>query len=126
MGRKRIPGLTRRGGIWHIDKHVLGQRVCQSTGTPELEEAELTLARVMEDVRQALIFGVRPARTFEQAAAKFLLENQHKRSLRDDVSRLKGLMPWIGDVCIDKLHMGVLQPWIVDRRRSRHQGRGVQ
>jgi len=76
------------------------------------------LARVMEEARQAEVFGVRPARTFEQAAAKFVLENQHKRSIDDDVSRLKGLLPWIGGVTLDKLHMGTLQPWIARRRRS--------
>ena len=81
MGRKRVPGLIMRAGIWHIDKHILGRRVCQSTGTAQLEEAERYLARVMEETRQAQIYGVRPSRTFEQAAAKFVLENQHKRSL---------------------------------------------
>lgn len=73
----------------------------------------------MEEARQAQVYGVRPARTFEQAAAKFVLENQHKRSLSDDVSRLKGLMPWIGGVALDRLHLGTLQPWIAERRRSR-------
>ena len=73
---------------------------------------------MMEETRQAQVYGVRPTRTFEQAAAKFVLENQHKRSLSDDVSRLKGLMPWIGRVSLDRLHVGVLQPWIAARRRS--------
>ena len=47
-----------------------------------------------------------------------MLENQHKRSIRDDVSRLKGLMPWIGHIALDRLHMGVLQPWIGQRRSA--------
>ena len=76
----------------------------------------------MEETRQAQVYGVRPSRTFEQAAAKFVLENQRKRSIRDDVSQLKGLMPWIGDVEIDKLHMGTMQAWIADRQRK---GRSV-
>jgi integrase len=118
MGRKRVPGLIMRAGIWHIDKRICGRRVCQSTGSALLEEAERQLARVMEEVRQALVYGVRPSRTFEQAAAKFVLENQHKRSLSDDVSRLKGLMTWIGGVALDRLHLGTLQPWIAERRRS--------
>jgi hypothetical protein len=50
----------------------------------------------MEEHRQAEIYGVRPTRTFEQAAAKFVLENQHKRTINDDIGRLKLLMPWIG------------------------------
>jgi integrase len=71
----------------------------------------------MERTRQAKVYGVRPARTFEQAAAKFVLDHQHKRSLSDDVGRLKGLMPAIGNVRLDKLHMGILQTWIEQRRR---------
>jgi integrase len=117
MGRKRVPGLILRDGVWHIDKRIFGRRVCQSTGTSQLEEAERQLARVMEETRKAQVYGVRPARTFEQAAAKYVLENQHKRSLRDDVGRLKNLMPWIGQVQLDRLHMGVLQAWL-DHRRS--------
>jgi integrase len=116
MGRKIVPGLILRSGIWHIDKVILGRRVCQSTGTVRLEDAERILARVMEEARQAQVFGVRPTRTFEQAAAKFVREHQHKRSLSDDVSRLKGLMPWIGRVPLCQLHLGTLQPWIETRR----------
>ena len=118
MGRKKVPGLVMRAGNWHIDKYLFGRRICQSTGTARLEEAEQMLARLMEEARQAQIYGVRPARTFEQAAAKYVLEQQHKRSLKDDVSRLKGLLPLIGSVPLDKLHMGTLQPWIAERQRS--------
>ncbi len=70
----------------------------------------------MEQTRQAQVYGVRQARTFEQAAAKFVLENEQKRSLDDDVSRLKGLLPWIGETLLDRIQMGSLQPWIAHRR----------
>jgi integrase len=118
MGRKRPPGLVKRDGIWHIDKRIGGQRVCQSTGSADLEEAEWFLARLIEQTRQAQIYGVRPSRTFEKAAAKFVLENQHKRSLRDDISRLKHLMPWIGDVPLERVHRGTLQPWLEYRQKE--------
>ena len=42
MGRKRVSGLIMRADIWHIDKVVFGRRICQSTGTNQLEEAERT------------------------------------------------------------------------------------
>lgn len=122
MGRKRISGLIMRAGIWHIDKRICGRRVCQSTGTGEIQEAERFLARMMEQTRQAHVYGVRPSRTFEQAAAKFVLENQHKRTITDDVSRLKDLMPFIGSVPLDRVHIGTLQPWIAHKRE---QGRTV-
>ena len=118
MGRKRVPGLIMRSGKWHIDKRILGRRICRSTGTDQLEEAQRRLAKVMEECRQAGVYGVRPSHHFEEAAAKFILENQHKRSLRDDISRIKGLLPWIGGVPLDRVHMGTLQPWIEARRRS--------
>jgi len=70
----------------------------------------------MEEIRQAQIYGVRPSRTFEQAAAKYVLENQHKRSLGDDMSQLKQLMPWIGAIPLDRIQMGTLQAWIAKRR----------
>ena len=118
MGRKRPPGIVKRDGIWHIDKRIGGQRVCQSTGSADLEEAEWFLARLTEESRQALVYGVRPSRTFEKAAAKFVLENQHKRSLKDDIGRLKHLMPWIGDVPLERIHRGTLQPWLEFRQRE--------
>jgi len=116
MGRKKTPGLTKRAGIWHIDKQISGRRICQSTGTDQLGEAEKVLARVIEEARQAELFGVRPERSFEQAAAKYVLENKHKRSLRDDISRLKLLMPWIGQIALSRINLGTLQPWIEHRK----------
>jgi len=118
MGRKRNPGLIQRDGIWHIDKRIGGRRVCQSSGTARLEEAERFLARLMEQVRQARVYGVRPVRTFEQAAAKFVREHQHKRSIDSDVGRLKGLMPVLGQQSLERIHMGVLESWIEQRRKE--------
>lgn len=113
MGRKATPGLKKRAGVWHIDKRIGGRRICQSTGT-----SERFLARLMEETRQAEVYGVRPARTFEEAAAKFVLENQHKRSIGNDIGRLKLLMPWIRQERLDRLHLGTLEPWIVHRRKE--------
>jgi hypothetical protein len=47
-----------------------------------------------------------------------VLENAHKRSLRDDISQLKQLVPWLGPVALDRIHLGTLQPWIDRRRRA--------
>ena len=118
MGRKKTPGLKKRAGIWHIDKQISGRRICQSTGTSGLEEAERYLARIREEIRQAEVYGVRPQRSLEQAAAKFVLENQHKRSISSDIGRLKLLIPWIGDVSLAQIHTGTLQPWIESRHKE--------
>jgi len=123
MGRsKRSPGLVKRGGVWHIDKRIGNRRVCQSTGATQLEEAERYLARLREVQRQAAIYGVRPPRRFETAAAKYVHEHHHKRSLQRDIENLAAVMPFIGDLTLDHVHMGTLQPWIEHRRE---QGRAV-
>ncbi len=118
MGRIRTAGLIKRGEIWYIDKRVGGRRICQSTGTRDLEEAEQYLARLIEENRQARVYGIRPARSFEEASAKFLLENQHKRSIKDDIGRLKQLMPWVGKISLERVHSGILQPWIEHRKKE--------
>lgn len=117
MARKKSPGLIKRGSVWHIQKKVYGKRLCESTGTGDLEEAERYLARRIEDVRQAVIYGVRPERTFREAATKFLLESV-KRSLIDDAQQLKLLDHYVGDMPLDKIHLGSLQKFIVDRRKE--------
>lgn len=81
-----------------------------------MAEAERFLARLSEERRQASLYGVRPIRAFEQAVIKFIRENTHKRSLKDDVSLLRGLMPWIRDERLDRIHMGTLQPWVEHRK----------
>ncbi len=118
MGRKRTPGLYKRGDCWHIDKQIFGQRLCESTGAGDLEEAECYLARRLEQIRQASIYGVRPKRIFRQAATKFLLENQHKASICDDAGRLKVLDQYIGDLPLEAVHMGSLQAFIAARRQT--------
>ncbi len=118
MGQKKTPGLVKREGIWHVDKVIGGRRICKSTGSDYLEEAETYLARLREEIRQAEVYGVRPNRTFQQAAAKYVLENQHKRSIASDIGRLKQLMPWIGSCPLARLHRGTLESWVEQRRKD--------
>lgn len=91
MGRKRSPGLRNRGGIWHFEKQVLGHSIHESTGTSNLEEAELILARRIQEKRRATLFGARVQRTFRQAATKFMEENLRLASIGDYAMHIKQL-----------------------------------
>lgn len=119
---KRMPGLYRRpdkpGGMWHVDKIVLGQRICESCGTCDDEEAQRYIVRRLEEIRQATVYGVRPDRIFRVAATKYLTENQHKASVVTDAYMLQSLDPFIGAIPLSKLHDGTLQPYIAARRTS--------
>jgi integrase len=118
MGQRKMSGLSKRGGLWHIDKKINGVRIYESTGTGSIEEAEKYLVRRLETMRQATVYGVRPKRVFREAAAKFLGENMHKRSIQSDKHRLKMLDGYIGGLALESIHMGALQPYIAARKKE--------
>lgn len=118
MGQKRPPGLRKKGEIWHIDKWVNGRPLRESTGAKSLKDASDYLAKRLEEIRQAEVYGVRPKRTFREAGIKYVKEHAHKRSIEDDVSLLRTLDPHIGTFSIDSLHDGQLQAFVEARRRE--------
>lgn len=124
MGRKKVSGLINRKGIWHIDKVVRGRRICESTGEGDLAKAEEYLAHRIDETRQASIFGVRPTRTFRQAATKYLNEAT-KASIRCDAAHLKMLDSYIGGLPLNAVHMGTLQPFIEWRRNQGKKNRTI-
>lgn len=115
MARRPMPGLTKRGQIWHIDKctpHAPEGRLRESTGVGELDEAERYLVHRLEELRKAAVYGIRPKRQFEEAATKYLLENTHKASIRDDGRHLKQMMPYIGELYLHEVYDDTLQPFV--------------
>ncbi len=116
MGNRRPSGLIKRGGIWHIDKVFRGTSIRESTSTGDLVKAQEQLARRINQLRNASIYGLRLDRTFRAAATKFLEQNQQKRSLADDAMLLRQLDPYIGDLTLRQVHMGSLQAFIAKRR----------
>ena len=118
MGRKRTAGLYMRGGIWHIDKQIRGCRLCESTGESNLTRAEEYLARKTEEIRQQAVYGVRPRRTFRQAATEHLNMCEDKTSISEDAMHLKLLDPYIGDLALDQVHMGTMKPFIDARKKA--------
>jgi integrase len=125
MGRKRMPGLYKRNGIWHIEKAVQGKRLRESCGTDNLEEAERYLVRRLETLRQASVYGIRPKRTFREAATKYLLDNPHKRSIQEDARRLKLLDRFIGHLPLEAVHIGNMQTFIQARRKDKVKNRTI-
>ena len=109
---RRMSGLLLRSGVWHIDKVIHGTRVCESTGTSDLEEAEALLIRRLQAARATRLFGARQEHTFREAATKYLEENQHKRSLERDARALATLDPYIGKLPLQRVHHDTLQPFV--------------
>ena len=118
MGRnKKVAGLINRKGIWHIDKILRGRRICESTGESDIEKAEEYLAKRIDEIRKAEIYGLRPKRTWRQAATKYLKEAT-KASIDRDAQLLRLLDPFIGKLHLETVHMGTLQAFIENRRKA--------
>jgi integrase len=111
MGQKVSPGLVKRGEVWHIKKTICGRRIQESTGTSILAEAERYLAHRIEEITNAQVYGIRPKRAFREAATKYLNETS-KKSLDKDAWCLERIDPFIGDLCLENVHMGTLRPYI--------------
>ena len=113
MGRKKIGGLRLRGGIWHIQKSVRGYGFLhESTGTGDRAQAEQVLVKRLEELRQAVVFGIRPKRRFRDVAAHYLL-TQAKKSLMDEASHLKQVVELIGELPLDQIHDATLSGFVI-------------
>src|SRR5450755_1058606 len=118
MGNQRTSGLTKRGGIWYIDKQFRGVRVCESTGTGDIGQAKEYLAKRVIELRETRLYGARALRSFRSAATKYLQEYGHKKRIKDDALQLKQLDPFIGGLELKQVHMGSLQDFIEKRRQD--------
>jgi integrase len=124
MGQRVPPGLVKRGDIWYIKKTICGRRIQESAGTSILAEAERYLAHRMEQIRNAEVYGVRPKRTFREAATKYLNEAT-KVTIREDVDHIRHLDPFIGDLQLENVHMGTLQAFIANGKAQGVKNRTV-
>jgi len=117
MGRKKTPGLQKRGRIWWIDKRIKGYgRVAESCGTTNLAEAEQYLTFRLNEIRNAMVYGIRPTRTFQEAAIKFLEDNQDKKLIDRYVYAFDRVIPHIGHLRLDRIHNDTLSSYRRARR----------
>lgn len=115
MVRKTITGLSQRNGIWHIDKKINGERLYESTGSSDRQEAETYLIHRLEQLRQQKVYGIRRVRTWREAATRFLIEFVDQPSIKLSAHHLSQLDPFIGDLPLTHIDDEALAPFIKDR-----------
>lgn len=118
MARKTITGLYQKNGLWYVDKVFRGQRIQESTGTSERQEAEQYLIHRLEQLRQEKIYGVRRVRTWEDAATRFLVEYKDQPSIGLSATYLEQLHSYIGHLPITHINDTTLAPFIKDKQKS--------
>ncbi|ROO33434.1 Phage integrase family protein [Pseudomonas sp. 7SR1] len=118
MARKAISGLYQKGGIWQIDKVFRGERLRESTGTSDRQEAEQYLIHRLEQLRQQKVYGVRRMRTWDEAATKFLIDNKDQPSIKLTAHHLKQLHPYLKDLPLTHIDDQALEPFVRDRLKG--------
>lgn len=113
--KKGTRGLRYRGGVWHIQKVIYGQRIHESTRTGDLIEAERYLACRTEQIRKAIVYGERCDHSIDEAAARYLLDNQDQRGIERTAYALTRLVEWFGDTPISKINGETLRPYLDGR-----------
>lgn len=89
---KATDGLYRRNGIWYIDfMSPSGKRIRRSTGTQSREAAEELRDKLRFESWRTSRLGETPKRLWDEAALRWLREKSDKKSIQDDISRLRML-----------------------------------
>ncbi|MCF7968102.1 MAG: tyrosine-type recombinase/integrase [Methylococcaceae bacterium] len=118
MQGKQASGLILRRGVWYIQKAVKGYGLLrESTGESEIEKAESYLYRRIAEIERQSVHGVRPDRSFVEAATKYLTEAE-KKSLDRDGASIKLLIPYIGKLPLRQIHQGTLDLFIRERKAA--------
>ena len=117
MGRAQTGIHQDKAGFWCVDRIYKGTRL--RNRFESFEEADNWLIYQLEQLRQRHLFGVRPKRTFDEAAAKYLIDHQEKVSIKLDIYLLERLMPFIGRLTLDQIHDGTLAAYIKDRKSNK-------
>lgn len=120
MARKTITGLQRQAnGIWKIDKVYKGERIQESTGTSDREEAEQYLIHLLEKKRQQKVYGVRQVKSWRDAATRFLIEFQDQPSIKLSAIYLEQLDPYLGDLPLPFIDDEALAPYVRDKLKPK-------
>ncbi len=114
MPKSKLPGLTLKRGIWHIDKVINGKRLCESTGPKDYKGAENYAIRRINEFK-----GRKQVKKFIfNRAAAYYIQTEQKKSIDRDIRCLDNWVPLIGDMTLEQIHMEALRPFIEERLES--------
>lgn len=101
-------------GTWTVNKQYGGERVFKR-GFATAAEAQDWLITTLGALRERHLYGVRPRHSFDEAAARYLLDHQDKPSLETEIHLLKTIMPYVGALALEGVHDGTLEPYVTAR-----------
>ena len=102
----RETGVYRRGDsrYWWIAATLSnGQRIRQSAGTRDRDEAEALLAKLKVEAYRETNFGIKPQRSWQEAVVRYLFGKQHLRSFGDVQRICRKLDPYLGQLQLSQI-----------------------
>ena len=113
--RKKMSGLVKRDGVWHIDKQINGRRICRTTGETERKAAERALRAVIIELNSHDSSWHRSEICFGEAAVKWATDNQDRKSIDRDIQDIKLLLPLLENLPLRAIHQRTIEPFIKER-----------
>src|SRR4030095_15635790 len=89
--------LCKRGGIWWLDiRAPNGERIRRTTETANKALAQEFHDRVKVELWRIAKMSDKPQRTWNEAVVRWLKEQSHKATAKEDVSKLRWLDAYLG------------------------------
>lgn len=108
----------KKSSIWQISfVGPDGKRVRVSSGATSKTEAKELHDRMKSDSWRQAKLGEKPRKSWQDAVNRFVGETTHKRSHKTDLSRLKWLDTFMGELHLDEITPDVMQS-IVEAKRE--------
>lgn len=115
--------LYRRAGIYYVKLTAPdGSRVRHSTGTTDRTKAEEYHDKLKARLWDLARLKLKPKRTWDEAALRWLKEKADKKSLRDDVSRIRWFTRFLRGKTLDQVSRDMIDR-IVSRQLARRSDR---
>lgn len=101
--------LFKRGKTWWIDFTTPGgERIRRSAETQDKTQAQELHDKLKAESWRIAKLGERPKRTWDEAAYRWLMESQHKKSHLEDVAKIRWLQQFFKGKFIDDLTRDVI------------------
>ena len=103
-----------RNGVYYVDiRTESGRRIRQSAGTKNKKEAQKLHDKLTYELWQHENFDEKPKRLWEEAAVRWIKEKSDKKSIKDDICRLR-MLPKLRGVYLHHLSRDFIMD-VVDR-----------
>lgn len=101
--------LYKRGETWWISFTAPdGKRIRKSAGTADRNQAQEYHDRLKVRLWEQHKLGVKPERTWQEAVVRWLKETSHKATHQGDISMLRWIDQYLGDLKLNQINRDVI------------------